>query len=124
MGLRPTKWDENPAEQRRRIFNRLRWVFDRAAGFLHPAIRRFLPQETLPMGSSVTRVNALRIESRPERNGSLCARKVPEPVVQRAVKEYVAQHTPEDVTDAMDLGQMPDLTMHNDRCDSIPGVIK
>jgi len=33
MGLRPTKWDENPPEQRRRIFNRLRWAFDRAAAF-------------------------------------------------------------------------------------------
>jgi hypothetical protein len=44
MGLRPTKWNENPAEQRRRIFNRLRWAFDRAAGFFHSRARQFLPQ--------------------------------------------------------------------------------
>jgi hypothetical protein len=34
MGLRPTNRDENPRARRRRIFNRLRWAFDRAAAFL------------------------------------------------------------------------------------------
>jgi hypothetical protein len=68
MGLRPTKWDENPPEQRRRIFNRLHWAFDRAAGF-QPALfaSRYinLPQETLLKRSSPTRVNAVRIQPGP-----------------------------------------------------------
>jgi hypothetical protein len=57
MGLRPTKWDENspkycgagcqPAadwesacRHTQRIFNGLRWAFDRAAGFQHIASLR------------------------------------------------------------------------------------
>jgi hypothetical protein len=51
MGLRPTKWDENPAERRRRIFNRLRWAFDRAAAFqaaLAALARIFAPHAGQP----------------------------------------------------------------------------
>jgi hypothetical protein len=33
MGLRPTNRDENPPEHSQRVFNGLRWVFNRAAAF-------------------------------------------------------------------------------------------
>ena len=51
----PTGWQpatdwESAGRHARRILNRLRGVFDRAAGSLHLAIRWFLPQETFPSG--------------------------------------------------------------------------
>jgi hypothetical protein len=75
MGRRPTKWDESPPKycgagcqpaadwesacrHTERIFNSLRWAFDRAAGFFHQRARQFLPQETFRNGSPPVRVNA------------------------------------------------------------------
>src|SRR5205823_142407 len=55
MGLRPTKGDENPPPDARRIFNGLQWVFDRApqrAGIPHLFYVELYLTISAPIGSA------------------------------------------------------------------------